>query len=145
MPPLSFYLSVIAFFFFPSTCKFVYVCVKNVCVCVRLLQQQAALISHKIQEEKKKISLVLRVWRTVRWAYYAIMFMEANQFLHYCGTQWSRESISRVGIVWLKKKSCRKNIPAGKRKKKKTFSTPRRWGPPEREQAGFKPTSSIRN
>lgn len=53
MPLLSFYLCVIAFFF-PSTRKFVYVCVRNVCVCVRLLQEQAALISHKIQEEKKK-------------------------------------------------------------------------------------------
>lgn len=144
MPPLSFYLSVIAFFFFLPRVN-LYTCVfRNVCVCVRLLQQQAALISHKIQEEKKKISLVLRVWRTVRWAYYAIMFMEANQFLHYCGTQWSRESISRVGIVWLKKKSCRKNIPAGKREKK-NLQHARRWGPPEREQAGFKPTSSIRN
>lgn len=66
MPPLSFYLSVIAFFFSLPRVN-LYTCVfRNVCVCVRLLQQQAALISHKIQEEKKKISLVPRVWRTVR-------------------------------------------------------------------------------
>lgn len=42
-------------FFFPLPRVNLYTCVfKNVCVCVRLLQQQAALISHKIQEEKKK-------------------------------------------------------------------------------------------
>lgn len=145
MPPLSFYLSVIAFFFFPSTCKFVYVCVEE-CVCLRPPASAASCFNFPQDPGRKKKNLLSAAsvaHSTLSILCYYVYGGKSIPALLWDTMKPRKHLACRDRMA--EKKILQEKHPRRKKRKKKTFSTPRRWGPPEREQAGFKPTSSIRN